>query len=46
MSETWQEAYQRILAETEADMPDSDEADQYKEYRLRCAQWKYERGIQ
>lgn len=45
-SETWQDAYQRILAEVGVDMPDADEADQYAEYRLRCAQWKSERGIQ
>ena len=45
-SETWQDAYQRILAEVEADIPDANEADQYTEYRLRCAQWKNEKGTQ
>lgn len=45
MSEGWQEAYLRIKAEVEADMSDTDEADQYQEYRLRCTQWKQERGI-
>lgn len=45
MSETWQDAYQRIMAEVEADMPDADEADQYTEYRARCEAWKHEKGI-
>lgn len=45
MNETWQAAYERILAEVEADMHDADSADQYAEYRARCEAWKHERGI-
>lgn len=45
-NEPWQQAYERILAEVEAEMPDADEADQFAEYRKRCEAWKRERGIQ
>lgn len=45
MFEPWADAYFRILSEVQAEMPDSDEADQYAEYRQRCAAWKQERGI-
>jgi hypothetical protein len=45
MGENWAQAYGRIKAEVEADMPDADEADQYDEYRSRCQQWKREQGL-
>lgn len=43
--ESWQDAYDRIRVEVEADMPNADEADQYTEYRARCIAWKKEKGI-
>jgi len=45
MSENWQDAYRRIIREVEAEMPDATEEDRYAVYRLRCQQWKAERGI-
>ncbi len=43
--ESWSDAYRRILAEVKAEMPDAADEDQFEVYRLRCQQWKAERGI-
>ncbi len=44
-TENWAAAYQRILAETETDMPGADEADVYAEYRSRVLAYKHEKGL-
>lgn len=43
--EHWADAYQRMLNEVKAEHPDWDEPTVYREYRVRTAQWKVERGI-
>lgn len=38
-------AFERILHDVEQEMPQASEEDQYREYRVRCAKWKRDRGI-
>lgn len=43
--EHWAEAYERILEEVRAEMPDADEPTIFAEYSKRCTAWKRARGI-
>jgi len=43
--EHWADAYERILNDVRAEMPDADEPTVYAEYERRCRAWKRERGI-
>lgn len=44
-TESWSSAFTTFAHEVMAEMPDSDEAEQYAEYRRRCVQWKHDNGM-
>jgi len=45
MFEPWPVAYNRILEEVRAEMPDADDREQFAEYARRCDEWKRTHGI-